>query len=327
MPDVPWLVIAWPLLMLGVIVVAAVYKYIQVNNAKSWRSAPGVVIRSDVETRNVKVMSSIQRADGGGTEARNFANVVYEYELFGKKLRNNRVSIGEDLGNFEVEETLARYPVGTRVIVYYNPRNPKEAVLERDMPKGMWGCLTIGVLGSTVAYLFAVFGFGKVYDALSGIWSPANAGRVMFFTGFGLISAMIVEAIRRNVMLARSWPVVRGRIEKSEVEQFQGFSEGRNGSRGTIRTFYKSVILYSYTVNSRAYTGTNLGLNSTVTASFEGPARRAAERFKVGEAVDVHYNPKNPSEAALDPRVPIWFWLLWLIPLSAFAAAIFFARA
>src|SRR6478752_2521212 len=207
MSDVPWLVLLWPLLMLGVIVVAAVYKYMQVNSAKSWRSAPGVVIRSDVQTRNVKVMSDIQRADGSrATEARNFANVVYEYELFGKKLRNNRVSIGEDLGNFEVDETLARYPVGTRVTVYYNPRNPKQSVLERDAPKGMWGCITTGVLGLAAAYLFAVFGFGKIYDALTSIWTPANATRVLFFSVFGLFIAMILEAVRRGLAAAQSWP-------------------------------------------------------------------------------------------------------------------------
>ena len=62
--------------------------------------------------------------------------------MSGQKLRNNRVSIGEDLGNFEVAETIARYPVGKIVTVYYNPRKPGEAVLERDPPKGMWGCVT-----------------------------------------------------------------------------------------------------------------------------------------------------------------------------------------
>ncbi len=324
MSDVPWMVLLWPLLMLGVIVVAAVYKYMQVNAAKSWRSAPGVVIRSDVQTRNVKVMSGIQRADGGGTEARNFANVVYEYELFGKKLSNNRVSIGEDLGNFEIEETLARYPVGTRVTVYYNPRNPKEAVLERDMPKGMWGCIVIGIAGSAIAYLVSVFGLGKLYDMLSQVWTPANAFRVMFFTGAGIFTAWIAEAIRRSLAAARKWPTVPGRIATSEVQSFEGYSKADKNGRTTLQTFYKSVLLYSYTVNGRAYTGTNVGTTSQVTANWEAPARRLVSRYKVGQVVTVHHDPKNPSEAMLDPTVPLWSWLIWLIPLAAFSAAIFF---
>lgn len=324
MPDVPWMVIAWPLLMLGVVAFAAVYKYMEENNARSWRSVPGVVIRSEVETRNVKTMGGIQRVDGEGTEPRNFANVVYEYELFGKTLRNNRVSIGEDMGNFEVEETLARYPVGASVTVYYNPRNPRESVLERNAPRGMWGCVAIGLVGSAAAYLVSVYGLGKLYDMLSTVWTPANAGRVMFFTGVGIFSAWLAEAIRRGLAAARKWPSVPGRIEKSEVESFEGYStSGKNGRR-TPQTFYKSVLFYSYKVNGRAYTGHNVGTASQVTANWEAPARRLVSRYKVGQAVSVHYDPKNPSEAILDPSVPLWSWLIWLIPLASFSAAIFF---
>ena len=72
----------------------------------------------------------------------------------GQKLRNNRVSIGEDLGNFQVAETIAKYPVGADVTVYYNSRHPREAVLERDLPQGLWGCLGI----ATAIALVVVFG-------------------------------------------------------------------------------------------------------------------------------------------------------------------------
>lgn len=325
MPDVPWMVIAWPLLMLAVVAVAAIYKYIEENNARSWRSTKGVVIKSEVEMRNVKVMGGIQRTDGEGTEPRNFANVVYEYELFGKKLRNNRVSIGEDLGNFEVEETLARYPVGTQVTVYYNPRRPKESVLERSAPKGMWGCVFFGIVGSAVAYLASVYGLGKLYDTLGTIWTPANAGRVMFFTAFGLIVGMIAEAIRRALAATRAWPTVPGRITKAEVESFEGYSPPDKKGRTTVQTFYKSVLLFSYTVNGRAYIGQTVGTTSQMTANWEAPARRLVSRYKIGQEVKVHYDPKNPSEGVIDPTIPLWSWLLWIVPIASFSAAIFFA--
>src|SRR6476646_5049985 len=127
------------LLVLG----AAVYKSLQVRAAKEWPSAAGKVVVSEAEVRETRVIDS-DREDGYRTEKRNFANVVYEYAVAGTKLRNNRVSIGEDLGNFQVAETIAKYPVGSIVTVYYNPLHPGEAVLERDLPKGMWGCLGIG---------------------------------------------------------------------------------------------------------------------------------------------------------------------------------------
>ena len=138
---------------LGLLLVAAAYKSLQVRAAREWPSAAGKVVVSKTEVRKVKVIDS-DRAEGHRFEERNFANIVYEYSVAGRKLRNNRVSIGEDRGNFEVAETIAKYPVGAVVTVYYNPLHPDQAVLERDLPKGMWGCLGIG----TAIVLAIVFG-------------------------------------------------------------------------------------------------------------------------------------------------------------------------
>ena len=109
MPDVPWFVYAMLLAPLGLILVAAAYKTWQVRAARQWPSTPGKVVVSKSEVRDVKVMDS-DREDGHKIEQRNFADIVYEYSVAGKKLRNNRVSIGEDRGNFQVAETIAKYP-------------------------------------------------------------------------------------------------------------------------------------------------------------------------------------------------------------------------
>ncbi len=153
MPDLPWFVYAMLLAPLGLILVAAIYKTLQVRAAREWPSTPGKVVVSNSELRDVKVLDS-EREGGRKLEQRNFANIVYEYSVSGQKLRNNRVSIGEDRGNFQVAETIAKYPVGTVVTVYYNSRHPREAVLERDLPQGLWGCLGI----ATVIALVVVFG-------------------------------------------------------------------------------------------------------------------------------------------------------------------------
>ena len=142
MPDLPWFVYAMLLAPLGLILVAAIYKTLQVRAAREWPSTPGRVVISTSELRDVKVLDS-EREGGRKLEQRNFANIVYEYSVSGQKLRNNRVSIGEDRGNFQVAETIAKYPVGAIVTVYYNSRHPREAVLERDLPQGLWGCLGI----------------------------------------------------------------------------------------------------------------------------------------------------------------------------------------
>ena len=130
-------------------------------------------------------------AGGKRFEERNFADIVYEYSVAGRKLRNNRVSIGEDLGNFEVAETIAKYPVGTVVTVYYNPLHPDEAVLERDLPKGLLGCLGIG----TAIVLAIVFGSAIGLHAIAEFVSTqiphqGNAAASVAFGAFGTAVAL-----------------------------------------------------------------------------------------------------------------------------------------
>src|SRR5437868_14133882 len=107
MPDLPWFVYAMLLAPLGLILFAAVYKTLQVRAARDWPSAPGKVVTSTSELREIRVIDD-SREDGHRFEQRNFADIVYEYSVSGQRLSNNRVSIGEDRGNFQVAETIAR---------------------------------------------------------------------------------------------------------------------------------------------------------------------------------------------------------------------------
>ncbi len=255
--------------------------------------------------------------------ARNFANVVYEYELFGKKLRNNRVSIGEDLGNFEVDETLARYPVGTNVTVYYNPRNPKEAVLERDAPKGMWGCITTGVLGLAAAYLIAVFGFGKLYDALTSFWSPANATRVLFFSIFGLFIAMILETVRRGLATAQSWPVVQGRIEKSESSSSRALRTTTRADRARSRRSTSRCFCIR-TPSTAAPTPAPISPEKHGDRELGRPRAARRRSLQGRQTVDVHYDPKKPTKPHSRRLNPRWFWFSGSSGAAPLRPAIYF---
>ncbi len=164
--NLPWFVYAMLLAPLGLILFAAIYKSLRVRAAGDWPSTPGKVVISNSELREVKVLDD-SREDRYRFEQRNFANIVYEYSVSGQTLRNNRVSIGEDRGNFQVAETIARYPVGTAVMVYYNSLHPREAVLERDLPKGLWGCLGIGAAIVLVIVFGAVIGLHRISEFVS----------------------------------------------------------------------------------------------------------------------------------------------------------------
>src|SRR6185312_13610102 len=150
------------------------------------------------EVRQVKVIDS-DRAEGHRFEERNFAEIVYEYSVAGRKLRNNRVSIGEDLGNFEVAETIAKYPVGAIVTVYYNPLHPKEAVLERDLPKGLWGCLGIGTVIVLGIIFGSAFGLNKLSQFTAAhLADPKLSPLVIAFGAFGCVIALFALALQKQ---------------------------------------------------------------------------------------------------------------------------------
>jgi hypothetical protein len=85
-----------------------------------WARAEGIVSRSQVGPQSVR----------GGTVYR--AEVAVDYVVGGKRHRCERVHYTGDAASFWpglAERARRRYPVGSRVVVRYNPRRPWEAVL------------------------------------------------------------------------------------------------------------------------------------------------------------------------------------------------------
>ena len=58
MPDLPWFVYLMLLAPLGLILVAAVWKSLQVRAAREWPSTPGKVVVSTAELRDTRVIDS-----------------------------------------------------------------------------------------------------------------------------------------------------------------------------------------------------------------------------------------------------------------------------
>ncbi|MGY8679826.1 DUF3592 domain-containing protein [Bradyrhizobium sp. UFLA05-153] len=299
MPKLPWLVYAMLLAPFGLILIAAVVKTWQAREARSWPQTSGKVVTSAAEVREVQV-SDDEREDGYRLESRNFANVVYEYSVGGRKLRNNRISIGEDLGNFQVAEKLAKYPAGSVVSVYYNPRHPDQAVLERDLPEGLWGCLGIGSAIVLAIVFGSAFGLNQSYAYLAHhIGRPDLAGLVVAFGAFGAVIALMALAVQRQASAARHWPVVSGTIKLSEMEKYREASEP--GSAPGVEMFGRRVS-YTYSYQNVSYTNECARVASEKPSSSNKMLLRLLSRYQDGATVEVHVNPANPAEATLDPR-------------------------
>ncbi len=110
-------------------------KWREVKTVSRWLPTPGKIISSRVEAREVR-SSGTGSESSDSTEIRNFPAITFEYKVGGKTFQSSRYSVQENLGNFEVTETLARFPKGAKVTVFYDPANASKAVIERTMPEG-----------------------------------------------------------------------------------------------------------------------------------------------------------------------------------------------
>ncbi|TYL84388.1 DUF3592 domain-containing protein [Bradyrhizobium cytisi] len=323
MPNLPPLVYAMLLAPLALILIAAIVKTWQAREARSWPQVSGKVVTSVAEVREVRV-SDDEREDGYRMESRNFANVTYEYSLSGRKLSGNRVSIGEDLGNFQVAEKLAKYPAGSIVTVYYNPRHPDQAVLERDLPKGLWGCLGIGSAIVVAIILGSAFGLNQSYAWLARhIGRPDLAGMVVGFGAFGLVIALMGWAVRRQAAVATRWPVVPGTVKLSEMEEYHEASEP--GESCGVEMFGKRVT-YTYSYQNVRYTNECARVAAGTPQASTKLLEKLMSRYQDGATVEVHVNPDNPAEATLDVRGGGRFaYVLWGIAAIFAALALFVA--
>ncbi|CAN5500067.1 DUF3592 domain-containing protein [soil metagenome] len=321
LPDIPWFVYAMLLAPVGLVVFAAIYKYLEVRAVSDWPSVPGKVVVSKSEIRKVKVIDS-EREAGHRFEDRNFANITYEYSVAGQTYRCSRVSIGEDRGNFEVAETIARYPVGKAVTAYYNPSKRGEAVLERDMPKGLWGCIGWMVVIAVVLVFGSAVGLHKITDFVSTkLPHPQMSGMTVALGAFGAAIALFALMFQRQASVAKKWPVVRGKIRASGLEEFRAApEEGR--SSGTTK--FQSKVSYSYRYNNIDYTGSQASYEGQVTSTSRWMMERVAKKYPNGKDVDVHVNPDNPSQAVLETRTN-GVWILWLSVIAIWGIAYYAA--
>jgi hypothetical protein len=322
-PDLPWFVYAMLLAPLGLLLVAAIVKTWQVREARGWPQAPGKVVTSVAELRDVKVFDD-DREGGSRLESRNFANVTYEYSVGGRKMRNSRISIGEDLGNFEVAEKLAKYPAGSIVTVYYNPHHPDQAVLERDLPKGLWGCLSIGTAIVLAIVFGSAFGLNQGYAYLAQhIGRPDLAGLVVGFGAFGLVIALMGFAVRKQASMATRWPVVPGTIKLSGIEEYHEASEP--GEARGVEMFGKRVT-YTYLYQNISYTNECARVAAGTPSASDDMLRKLMSRYQDGATVEVRVNPDNPAEATLDARGDGRIaYVLWGIAAIFAALALFVA--
>ncbi len=298
--------IALPVVVLLVLIVLV--KILEVRRAATWSTASGRVVTSETRTEHRSSASE-------GTTVKTMPLVEYEFSAGGQKWRGNRISIGEDSGGANTEATLGRYPIGAVVSVYYDPADPKKSVLERDIPKG-FGKGLLAILAFFAVLAGIIYWLVTAAPALLKQQMPQAEPVSIFAACFGLLVLLFFLAARRRSRVATNWPMVRGTVLKSGWEKVSSDSDSKSSS-------YAPAVEYRYRVNNVDYTSRQIKLGMTVSGS-QAAAEKVAGRYPKGGTIDVHYDPANPSVAALEN--PSGFhWLLLALALGCFALAAYTA--
>ena len=146
-------------LIIIALIIAGIGGFVAVGTLVGLRSAKRSAAWPQVKG-NVLASSVVESHYQSGTSYR--AEVKYEYAVDGVRYTSDRIKFGWRKGSKRgTKATAERYPTGSSVRVYYDPRKPSSSVLQRETDRG----------SNISAVLFALlFVGGGIYMLLSGLF-------------------------------------------------------------------------------------------------------------------------------------------------------------
>ena len=111
--------------VLGLITLYLFYRLIRIY---LWKKTQGEIIQSEIK-KNEKIVAYDYY----------YPLIKYKYVVNGKEFISDRIFLTDIASDYKtIEKIVKNYPVGKKVKVFYNPFNPKEAVLKRNFHTGMF---------------------------------------------------------------------------------------------------------------------------------------------------------------------------------------------
>jgi len=143
--------------------------------SRDWPSVEGTITVSDV----VRETERTSATDMKRTSVTWRAKVAYRYVVDGTSYEGTRIAYGAyDTAERErAARTVARYPVGHTVVVFYKPADPAESVLEPGTAGVPWFFLALGSVFLLVGLIMARY--------LPRAFAPRPKGSSSAKGGFG----------------------------------------------------------------------------------------------------------------------------------------------
>ncbi|MCB0102159.1 MAG: DUF3592 domain-containing protein [Anaerolineales bacterium] len=152
---------------------------------------------------------------------------------------------------------------------------------------------------------------------------------------FGIIAAICLwqtyRLTRRGIRgfidanASRNWASTSGTITivnaVMEAEKFKR-RETANGRRSQYQTYFRPWVQSSYTVDGKSYACDHYAFNDHLNLyATRNQALKRVEKYQVGQAVQVYYDPVNPGWSILEQGNPGPSWK------SVFGGVIYFIIA
>jgi hypothetical protein len=265
------------------------------RNARNWDKIEGVIIASEVD----------QPASHLSDDATDVTPVIrYRYRINGHDLEGDRIRVGgvPMTTRLLAMQQVARYPLGARVDVYVNPKNPKRALLEPRAQNNIVGTIVFAVIFGVIALVLTAHAIaGRVLYTDNGVplFAFALPGVTLLVAILGVVSFVRTRQLARA---SRRWPTVSGTITTASVieELIEDDSDKDSTTRRKIYRYHVNL-RYDYRVNARDYVGTSVNFGWAAVYGLREQAETAASRYRPDEPVTVYYDPDHPGTAILEP--------------------------
>ena len=124
--------------------------------SQSWPSVQGHILHSNV---TVSTVYHPPVGNNPGFYATDYTpNILYTYLIGNQNFNGSNIDlVPVSSSSYSMaNDTVSQYPVGSQVIVYYNPSNPSQSVLHKGLDVAGIVFLIIGILGLIVGIVYSL---------------------------------------------------------------------------------------------------------------------------------------------------------------------------
>ncbi len=163
----------------------------------------------------------------------------------------------------------------------------------------------LGITGVGIAIFISGF------KNLSVLVKKTVVGLGIVILGLGFLNFGVGQLTKGKE--STNWPTVSGNVTKCDLEE-RTITE-KSGTEKRTTTYEIVNISYGYSVEGTSYTSNRVSFGGQK----RGTARLLADRYSLGKAVKVFYDPDDPEESVLEPGLSggSYFFLIFSIAIIA----------